>query len=53
MLTVRVTADHDLAVRLRDELDLEPTVCDLALVPGVAAMRFIDAAYVLAEGEAA
>jgi len=36
MLTVRVTADHDLAVRLRDELDLEPTVCDLALVPGVA-----------------
>lgn len=36
MLTVRVTAGHDLAERLRPVLDADPTVCDLAVVPGAA-----------------
>ena len=32
MLTVRVTAGHDLAERLRPVLDADPTVCDLAVL---------------------
>ena len=36
MLSVRVTAGHDLVERLRPVLDADPTVCDLAVVPGAA-----------------
>ncbi|MDF2509071.1 MAG: hypothetical protein K0Q52_2930 [Microbacterium sp.] len=36
MLTVRVTAPHDLAREVCDRLRKDPTVCDLVYVPGVA-----------------
>ena len=36
MLTVRVTAAHDLAEQLHATLTKEPTVCDLAVIPGAA-----------------